>query len=240
MKTVIKYLICLCVALASVNVAQAQRERPKNLPNYDKKYLHFGFMLGINYGNSIIRYNADRLYNDSLLALLPIRQPGFGLGIVTNFQFAKNFDLRFIPSLSFITRQYSYRWCVQCRQQYPTDTTVIKTVESTQIDLPLMVKFKSERVNNYRWYLLGGMRYSIDLASNKDLNVVDQPLKFEKNDLAYEFGVGMDLYLSYFKFSPEIKYSFGTKDMLVHDKTVFSNPIQSLRTKTIFISFLFE
>jgi hypothetical protein len=117
---------------------------------------------------------------------------------------------------------------------------VIKTVESTQIDFPLMVKFKSERVNNYRWYLLGGMRYSIDLASNKDLNVVDLPLKFQKNDLAYEFGVGLDLYLNYFKFSPEIKYSFGTKDMLVHDNTVFSNPIQSLRTKTIFISFLFE
>lgn len=223
------------------SVAFSQKEKPKNLPNYDKKLLHFGFSLGINSGNSIIKYNPDAMLKDSLLSLEPTRIPGFGLGIVTNFQFADNFDLRFIPSLSFLTRQYDYRFCVKCKQTIPTDTLITKTVESTQLDFPLSIKFKSERVNNYRWYMLAGMKYSMDLASNKDVNTAATfPLRFQKTDLAYEVGLGLDFYLNYFKFSPELKLSMGTKNMLVKDNTAFSNPIQSLKTKTFYISFLFE
>ena len=231
-------IMLVCFVFSS---AFAQREKPKNLENYDKKMLHFGFSLGINTGNSIIKYKKDAFKNDSLMSILPARQPGFGLGIVTDFQFADNFNLRFIPSLSFITRQFDYRYCVKCNQQYPADSAISVTVESTQLDFPLSVKFKSERVNNYRWYLLAGAKYSMDLASNKEATASDKfPLRFKKNDLAYEMGIGLDFYLNYFKFSPELKFSFGTNNMLVQDNNFYSGPIESLKTKTIYISFLFE
>ena len=89
--------------------------------------------------------------------------------------------------------------------------------------------------------MLAGMKYSMDLASNKDVSTGGTfPLRFQKTDLAYEVGLGLDFYLNYFKFSPELKLSMGTKNMLVKDNTAFSNPIQSLKTKTFYISFLFE
>jgi hypothetical protein len=227
----------------AVSIAFAQKEKPKNLPNFDKKLVHFGFSLGINTGNTIIKYNADKMLKDSLLVLEPVSKAGYGLGIVTDLHLGDNFDLRFIPSLSFVTRELQYTFCADCKKQFPAEDTLyyFKQITSTQLDFPLLVKFKSARVNNYRWYMLAGMRYSFDLESNKDnTNATDMPIKFEKTDLAYELGLGLDFYLNYFKFSPEIKFSFGTKNMLIQDNTTFSSPIQSLRTKTIFISFLFE
>jgi len=219
------------------NSTFAQKEKPKNLENFDKKFVHFGFSLGLNYGNSIIKYNASSLLNDSLYVLEAVRKPGFGLGIVTDFKLGNNFNIRFIPTLSFISRGFYYRYYNKISK---ATTEVNKLVESTQLDFPLSLKFKSERVNNYRWYLLTGAKYSMDLASNKDVTGADIPLKFQKTDISYELGLGLDLYLNYFKFSPELKFSFGTNNMLVQDNTLYSTPINSLKTKTIYISFLFE
>ena len=51
-----------------------------------------------------------------------------------------------------------------------------KKVESTLLDFPLYIKYKSERYNNFRSYVLVGIKYSIDIASQKDIVEEDQTL----------------------------------------------------------------
>ena len=51
------------------------------------------------------------------------------------------------------------------------------------------------------------------------------------------FGTYFDLYLNYFKFSPEITYAFGLKNLLVQDNNILTKPIDRLTSKIIQISF---
>jgi len=148
------------------------------------------------------------------------------------------FDLRLLPGLSFVSRNINYTFVS------PLQTlSYKKDVESTFITLPLDLKYKSVRLNNYRVYVLGGLKYSIDMASNKDVNNSDLKVaivKIKKQDLAYEFGFGLDIYFRYYKFSPEIKYAVGITNLLIQDNTAFSTPIQKLNSKCISLAFTFE
>jgi hypothetical protein len=217
----------------------AQKSRVKNLENFDKHLFHFGFSLGLNSANFIMRPNADFLLGDSLYSISAIRQPGFSLGIVSDMKIFENFNLRFIPCLTFTTRILEYNFKGANSTKF---TTVNKTVESTFLEFPLSLKFKSERVNNYRMYVLGGGKYTIDMSSNKDVEVGSgkEIIKINRNDFLTEVGVGMDFYLEYFKLSPEIKYAFGFKNLLVNDNTIYSNSLERLNSKIIYFSLTFE
>jgi hypothetical protein len=94
-------------------------------------------------------------------------------------------------------------------------------------------------------YLLGGGNYSIDLASQKEvdntnLSLSDQVVKLRRNDFSYSAGAGIDMYLEYFKFSIDVKVSVGMKDLLIKDNTIFSNSIDKLNSKVVLISLNFE
>jgi hypothetical protein len=107
----------------------------------------------------------------------------------------------------------------------------------------LLFKYKSERAGNFRAYLIGGAKYSLDMASQKDINstlVKDILVKIDDTDFLAVFGIGFDLYLTYFKFSPEITYSFGLKNLLIQENNVLTKPIDRLTSKIIQISFNFE
>jgi hypothetical protein len=92
-------------------------------------------------------------------------------------------------------------------------------------------------------YLIGGGKFSIDMASQKDVNnSLDDEIvvKLDKYDYAAEVGGGMDMFLTYFKFGIELKAAFGIPNLLVDDGTRFSTPIQSLRSKVWVLTFTFE
>jgi hypothetical protein len=228
------FLVCCCMPIELL----AQKERIKNLEQFDRKWIHFGFSLSINRGNFIMRPN-DQYLNDSLYGITLQHQPGFSLGIVSDLRIFDNFNLRFIPSLTFATRQVNFTFANRRGTQYD----IAKTIESTFLEFPLLLKFKSQRVNNYRMYVIGGMKYALDMSSNKDVANLSPDkvvMKIVKSDFLYEAGFGMDFYLNYFKLSPEIKYAFGMRNLLVNDNTIFSNSIESLRSRMIYLSLTFE
>ena len=55
-----------------------------------------------------------------------------------------------------------------------------------------------------------------------------------------EGGFGIDFYLEYFKFSPQIKISHGILNLLSKDNTVYTQSIKHLRTNGWMLSFTFE
>jgi hypothetical protein len=210
----------------------------KNLENYDKKVVHFGLLLGVNLADFRIKYNPDYFGVDTVLTIESKRESGFNLGIISDLRLGEYFNMRFVPTLSFSARTLQYV-ILENNVLVPRD----KQVESVFLDFPLLFKYKSERDGNFRAYLIGGAKYSLDMASQKDINstlVKDILVKIDDTDFLAVFGIGFDLYLTYFKFSPEITYSFGLKNLLVQENNVLTRPIDRLTSKIIQISFNFE
>lgn len=221
-------------------VAQYQSGvKMENLPNFDLRKFHFGFLLSYNTSDFYIRNDPSAPFRDSLKVLDHLRQPGFNLGIVASINLNKNFSLRFLPGLSFQERVLLYEF------QKPDGLSAFyrKPVESTYLEFPLLMKLRSDRINNFAVYMLAGGKASIDMASQKD---VDQTLddevviKLQQYDYSVEAGAGVDFFLMYFKFGIELKHGIGIPNLLIDDGTRFSRPIESLRSKTWVLTFTFE
>jgi len=233
----IKYFFILLLFIGASDSYAQKIKKPQNLVRYDLQKLHFGFTIGINELNFNIKKNSNTLSNDSLLTLLPNSQKGFNLGIVTNLRIGRFTDLRFIPTLVFGERNLNYSFI----DSNGVSDERVKRIESTLIDFPIYLKYKSARYNNFRTYVIGGIKYSLDVASQDKINDEGQEIvKLKKNDLMGEIGFGFDFYLEYFKFSPQIKLSYGVLNLLSKDDTVYTKSINQLSTNGWMISFTFE
>ncbi|MGC6429331.1 MAG: porin family protein [Flavobacteriales bacterium] len=207
---------------------------PLNLPNYDLKTVHFGFLLGINNLDFKITKNPD--VDESLFVLKSQDQKGFNMGVISNFRLNRNLDFRITPTLSLAERKIMY---VIEENNVPIEEK--KSIESTFIEMPLSLKFKSERYNNGRVYMLTGLKYSLDLASLRNINDEGLELvKIKENDISYEIGLGLDFYLEFFKFSTELKGSFGLFNLINKDESIYSNSIESLKSRGFTVTFTFE
>ncbi|MDQ3049787.1 MAG: PorT family protein [Bacteroidota bacterium] len=229
------FIILLGVTLVSTE-SWAQRKKVQNLPNYDRQKIHFGFLLGINTTDFVIRRTPRFNTLDSLYVVESAPQTGFNLGIIANLRLTDHFDLRFVPDLAFSQRNLEYTF-----YEAGIPITVLKEIESTFLEFPLDLKFKSNRVNNYRVYVIAGAKYTIDMVSQAKVENQDKDfVKLRKNDYGYQIGLGFDFYLERFKFSPEIKMYHGLRNLLVEDPKVFSTSLESLKSKVFLISFTFE
>ena len=99
-------------------------------------------------------------------------------------------------------------------------------------------------MTNTRVYVLGGFKYSHDLASiERGVDADDILARVARNDMHYEIGVGFDHYFYYFKLSGELKASFGMFNLIRPGDEDFMNyydSIDRLNSRSIMISFTFE
>jgi hypothetical protein len=224
-------------AVCGTRSADAQFAR--KMYSYDKQLMHFGFLLGYNSGSFVAKNTQDFSQIDSVLAVNPSPTGGFQLGIVTDMRLGNYFDLRFIPTLTFAQRNLDYS-IVDASTKKVYEVT--KPVESTFIEFPLTLKLKSVRLSDYRFYVVTGVKYSIDLASRKEdvSSKKLKPFKIGRQDYGYEIGFGMDIYLEYIKFSPELKVYTGVSDMMVKDSGAFAISIDKLFSKILYLTITFE
>lgn len=236
MKYALRLLSIVLLLSGTHRACEAQRIKVKNLDKYDKQWIHFGFMLGMNNTDFKLERAPDFYASDSVLHVEADAQPGFNLGIIANLHMGNNFDLRFVPDLAFSQRDLVYKMTTKVG----ASDVVIKKVESTFLTFPIELKFKSNRVNNYRFYVIGGFKYMIDLVSQAKVENSEELVKLSRKDYGYTVGVGMDLYLPLFKFAPEIKMFQGLPNVLVSDPTVYSSTFSSLKSRIFTISLTFE
>jgi hypothetical protein len=164
---------------------------------------------------------------------------GYGVGFVVNKRLGSYTDLRLTPTLLFSDRvlNYIYTGSKANRQQ---------VVQSTLIDAPLSFKLKSDRRKNFRAYMVGGLKYSMDITSakktsNEGKTAMEMILQNKKNFLSYEAGLGMDLYFEYFKMSPEIKYSASFNSILERGvDNPYAYPLDKLMLRHVTFSLFFE
>lgn len=237
----------------------AQRFGVPNMPMYDNEKFHFGFVLGANLSYVTIKPIPDlntRMWDSTyipdilplpdsalILSVESVPTPGFVISIVGDMKMGEHFNLRFVPSLAFGDRDLVYN----LETFLDGDTSVFsitKRVPSTYINLPLELKFKSKRYNNFRTYLLTGVQYTLDLASQakkRERKSADQKIvKFSQNDIYAEVGVGFDLYNEWFKFGIELKMMYGLMDVLTRENNIYTDGIAKLNSKIFQLSLTFE
>ncbi len=212
--------------------------RVLNLERYDKNPYHFGFALGLNQMDFRMKRTEDYRLIDTLYAVNTVAQPGFNIGIVSNLRLTDYLDLRFIPSLLFGERVLQYKYLNRALL-YDEE----KRIESNILSFPLLIKYKADRITNTRVYVIGGISYTLDLASQskkKELFEEVQAVKIFRNDFMYEVGAGFDFYLIYFKLALELKYATGHRNLLKQENTLYTTTIDKLNSQMFIFSVTFE
>ena len=215
-----------------------QKQKPKNESWYDEKPIHFGFSLGFNTMDFAITPSQEYLMQDSLYPEVSILNPGINIQIVTNLRPARNFDIRFLPGVSFGQRVVRY---YKNTELYNDD----QKLESSFLEFPLLLKYKGSRLNNVRPYVIAGLNYRYDLAAKKEFDD-EKPIyiRLKRPDLYYEIGTGLDFYLTYFKLSIELKMSNGFRDIMVDEPAPghpqYYNAIERMKSQIWVLAFHFE
>ena len=68
----------------------------------------------------------------------------------------------------------------------------------------------------------------------------NENLEFKSQNYSLDIGFGVDIYFKYFKFAPEIKYSYGIKNILESQYNEYDKYLNSLSTRSVLISLTFE
>lgn len=239
MRGILKQYLLAAFMLLIVGKVTAQMNGRENLPNFDNRLYHFGFLLSANTSSFYLDYKPDFSFGDSLLGIDNVPQAGFNLSLLASFNPVKNINLRFVPGLSFQDRGLNYTFLAEDNKV----ETFLKRTESVWLQFPLMLKLRTNRVGNFAAYGLIGGAYGIDMQSQKD---VDEAVagkivvKLEKTDITLDAGGGLDFFLPYFKFGVEMKTCFGMRNVLIQESNQFTDPISRLRTRTFVISLCFE
>jgi len=229
-----RFIILLTLILLGGRTCYAQ-DNALNMPEHDDKLYYFGITFGLNFAEYRLGYTANFANTDTFKRIQPSWSPGFNLGLMANLRISKFIDFRFVPSLSFAEKKTEFDFGV------PVDSSVTRSIESIYMHLPFQVKFKSDRIKNFRFYGLTGVKLDYDLASNASSRRADEFLKVKALDAGFELGVGFEFFNPNFIFSPEIKLSQGLINQLYRDPSLpLTNALQFLRTRMIVISIHLE
>jgi hypothetical protein len=221
----ISYLvISLCISSAVI----AQRDEVFR-PNHDNLPYYFGISVGLsNYYTSyrldsrFLSANAASQDPMSAIKISPINTTFFNLGLVGTKKIANNIYLRANPNF-LISGNKSFRFNIKATK----DSSQTFRTASTIIQLPIVIKFQSDRYNGFRYadfmrhYFIVGGKFDFDLASGGPGKIsprgaftsIDYPSSLKGTDIGAEIGVGLSFYLRYATISPEVKFSYGFRDL---------------------------
>jgi len=215
-------------------MAQQQFSGEVNNPRYDERRLvTYGFSFGTHTASMRLTYSDffTTPAMDSVHSIVPLKKPGFSLGFIVNFRLAPFFDARITPKVTFSEFALKYN--------YIGRNSATETIESVGVDFPILFKYKSQRRSNIRMYVIGGITTSIEAAGKTELEEDQGVLQLNNVNLMADFGFGFDLYYPLFKFSPEIRFSFGLIDV-VGSNNDFTAGIKDLKSKSVSIYFHFQ
>ncbi len=226
----------LFLGLAATQLAaQYNRAGNYNFLDFNSKPYYFGITLGYNSSNFQIYNSKAFILNDSFARTEAVTGPGFNLGIVTNLRIGEYFDIRFLPTLSFGERDIRYTLPGQVNH------AVLRRVESVFVELPFHARYKSEVYHDFRLFIIGGLKYSFDVASDSRTRQANGIVKIAPNDFALEVGAGIQFFFPFFIFSPELKFSQGLNNMLIYNNRVEqSSVIEKVLSQTFTLSLHFE
>jgi len=228
--------LLLPILLCTAGVLSAQRPGGNyNFLDFNQKPYYFGITLAYNSSNFQVQQSKNFIKSDSIRLVESVTGPGFNLGIVTNLKIGDYFDIRFLPTLSFAERNINYAAVSDARPPFS------RKIESVYVEMPFQARYKSEPFNDMRLYILTGVKYSFDVASESRTRQSTELVKVSPTDFSLELGAGAQFFFPYFIFSPELKFSHGLGNVLIFDSSLEeANVIEKILSRTLTLSLHFE
>jgi len=145
---------------------------------------------------------------------------------------AQYLEFRMLPTVGFYENDLTYRF---------TDGSFLRELkDATMIELPLLFKYKSARRGNLAMYMVFGVNPSLEASGRGDEREINETLELKNWNVAVDVGVGLDIFYPFFKFSPEIRYSYGLRNMLNTPGNDFNVGLARLTTQNLGIFITFE
>mgnify|MGYP001571415005 FL=1 len=229
-------VICLCFLQGEAQLFT--KERLINNENFDKAKLSYGYFLGFN------NYDFNIDYKTDVEDIQVVKSTGFNVGLIGNIRINDYFDIRLEPGLVMSNRTLSYSGTYFEGLIYE-EKDLERELRSTYIHIPLLIKISTKRVDNIKPFVTGGISTALNLSSNQN-NPDDNSqgvFRLTKNNFFYELGIGVDIYLTWFKFTPSLRGVFSIKDEHIEDfdpNSPWTRNIDKMQTRGFFINFTFQ
>ncbi len=198
--------------MGSITTLFAQKSKYKRVYHeyYDARPLHFGFLFGL--AGSNFNYIAENSNSDIILSP---KHFGFQIGGVANYAFNRHIELKTGINVALFERHLDYYLPNKILIKSGLETSNINYLrESTWLEIPVSIKFRSIRRKNHRFFVLAGAKFGIE-ANTRDKNFASSSSDYnhsiyaKKSDVALEYGFGFEQFFQFFKFAPEIRFSHG-------------------------------
>ncbi len=232
-----RYTLIFCFVLGATLSSQAQQKR-QYLQYEDLRPYHFGFSVGLHTQDFQILHSGvqdeegNRWYGN-----VPAYTPGFSVGVLGDYRIADALSLRLTPCIHFGAKT------MNLFSDNPDNMTESVTVRSNYIMLPLHLRYRGARTNNYRPYIATGFSIGIDAGNRKNEAVELKPI-----NTYWELAFGCDLYMPYFRLVPEIKLCIGLDDVFQHNRLDeasqayinYTRAFDKITSRLLVLSFQFE
>ena len=245
-------LLTLLLYIAALTLtASGQERKPQNKPYIDLRPTHFGISVGFhmqdiefrNVGPQVVVADDGTETMETVVCDQDNWNPGFSVGVPADQLLTKHLSLRVAPTMHFGAKHLMYHFLTRTDNEGRM-LTATQDMKNTYIAFPINLKFSSERFNNHRPYLIGGINPMINLTSKSQ-----DFIQLKRYDTMLEFGLGCDFYLPFFKLIPELKFSYslvnsldsGHADELTDASyRVYTNSVSSGHSKMVTLTFYFE
>jgi hypothetical protein len=229
MQHLLRKQIILIVLLVASSVSVFAQNDEVFQPDHDDLPYYLGMSIGLSNSYLYPKRGTNFLLakDDAAKYLLQQSTPYLNLGLTGTLKLTNRLLIRVNPTLLISDSRIAFRYTTDNLKAYTplisTDDTLSYTIPSTIIDLPIALKFQSDRYNAFRQpdmmrhYILAGAKFAFDLSSEKKPTKEAPTFPYDNEikgmDMSLELGLGLSFYLRYATISPEIKFSYGLRDL---------------------------
>jgi len=231
----LQIVFILLVSIFACHHADAQLYRANNnFQEFQSKPYYFGITLGTSNSRYKVFRGQNFVNRDSIVVAEGLRAPGFNVAAIFNLKIGDNFDFRAtLVGFSFVERPIEF--------QTASGSTFTRRIESVFFEAPFLVRYKSAPYKDKRAFVVAGLKYSYDVASNSGTREAEQLIQLSPHDFQIEVGVGIQMFFPYFIFSPELKFSQGIGNILIFNNQLEEASIlEKVLSRVITLSFHFE
>ncbi|MCU0395805.1 MAG: PorT family protein [Chitinophagaceae bacterium] len=213
----------------------------KTLYRTERDAVPYYFGLSLGYASATLHPSKHPyfLQYDSVLVAEPLSSPGYSLRLMATARLNKRWEIRTNPGLVLgIERTIQY---TLGKRQLFEDEKIEQKIQSNIATFPFHVKFNSDRIDNFKVYMLAGVKYDIDLASNAQSRNAEDMVKLKASDFGAELGIGFNFFLPFVTVSPEIKFSNGFGNIHARDPSLkYSSVFDRLQSRMVFFTLHLE
>lgn len=218
--------------------ADRLNDKVLNRPYADLRRWNLGFSVGINTFDFSFHHNGYVTAEGRTWFMeQPDFSPGFCVTGLFNLRLNNYFSIRVTPGMYFGNRIIKFYDTTNEQEQR-------QDLKSAYLVLPIDIKFAAQRMRNIRPYMVAGIMPTADVMKKKS-----DFIRTKSTDFMLSVGFGCDIYLPYFKLSPELKFCFGLSDVIQHNRTDLvddplrlgvSNSVKRATSQMVVLSFYFE